>query len=516
MASRDAGQLTTVLQRLGDGLALLNPVKLVSVSRAALHELGTPPPGDPAALRALAETFRAAGTAAEPLPADVRRLDATSAAQVVLATAAALGRAQQAFRMAATALDTLADRIEAQQHTHAELRRKLHDAVHDATHLGRVPAPDPTALDDLTRAAAALIHGCIRVYTDAIEAADQAAAVFADVAGAARAGAGAGGGLPAPDAVVLAAHGLTTSHYSGEGGQEGGHEGGHGGGYDGGVLTVAQLHRAGQRLAGLPADDAATVRTVLDDAESGTERAYLLKAVAAGHGAAGLAAFAAAIRGRDERWLHDHLSLIDRGGPGGQDRFGAEVDQCDGYTCGTTSAIVALAEADPVYTLTLTAGLEPPYDQADRDEFDRRLTAEQRRVHAKTNTVWPRRFGTLPAGIADWLNEHSGATGVRYRWHLVDDTDRRDVSEALREVVTAVDGGHPVPVLVGGPVPRHYVLAVGHAGDDLLIFEPTSGDTIRVPAADFVNGALRDEAGFDHVQAVIVPRGPSDDVEFPH
>jgi hypothetical protein len=37
MASRDAGQLTTVLQRLGDGLALLNPVKLVSVSRAALH-----------------------------------------------------------------------------------------------------------------------------------------------------------------------------------------------------------------------------------------------------------------------------------------------------------------------------------------------------------------------------------------------------------------------------------------------------------------------------------------------
>ena len=536
MTSRDHGQVTTVLHRLGEALALVNPVKLVSVTRGVLHEIGTPPPGDPAALRALADAFRAAATAAEPLAADVRALHAvagegraepagglhavagegraepagglhagddrtdqaggwhgvvaTSERQVVEAAAAEVAGAPRALRAAAGGLEALADRIAEQRRTHGELHERLRAAVYDATHLSGVPAPDPAALDDLARAVTGAVRGCIAVYTDAVEATDQAAAVFADVAGAARAGAAASGGLDPADAVVLAAHGVTV------------------GGYDDGVLTFAQLRRAGERLGALSTQDAATVRALLDGASTGTERAYLLKAVAAGHDPAELAAFAAAVRGRDEPWLHNHLSLIDRGGPGAQDRFGAEVDQFDEYTCGTTSVIVARAETDPVYALGLTGGLEPPYDQADRDEFDRRLTAEQRLVHDATNTLWPQSLGTLPAGIADWLNKHTAAaTGVRYRWHLVDDTGRRGIGDALREVVTTVDGGHPVPILVGGPVPRHYVLVVGHAGDDLLIFEPSSGDTVRVPAAGFVNGTLGSTAGFDHVQAVVVVSG---------
>ena len=209
------------------------------------------------------------------------------------------------------------------------------------------------------------------------------------------------------------------------------------------------------------------------------------------------------MHGRDEPWLHHHLSLIDRGGPGAQDRFGAEVDQYDDFTCGTTSVIVARAEADPLYALTLTAGLEPPYEQADREEFDRRLTAEQQRVHDETNALWPQRFGTLPTGVAAWLSRH---TGTRYRWHLVDDTDRRGIGNSLREVVTAVGGGYPVPILVGGPVPRHYVLVVGHTGRELLIFEPTSGDTVRVPVDAFLTGTMGMLVGFDHVQAIVLPR----------
>jgi hypothetical protein len=51
------------------------------------------------------------------------------------------------------------------------------------------------------------------------------------------------------------------------------------------------------------------------------------------------------------------------------------------------------------------------------------------------------------------MNQHSAATGVRYGWHLVDDTDQRRIADSLREVVSAVDGGHPVPSLVGGRVP---------------------------------------------------------------
>ncbi|HEY3259719.1 MAG TPA: hypothetical protein VGJ95_05530 [Pseudonocardiaceae bacterium] len=489
--------MTTLLHRLGEALTLVSPFKLVAVSRQVLHEIGGPPPGDPPALRGLADAFRTAAAATEPLAAEVRtavrppaaervdagaRVIASSAEQVVDATASAVSRTPPAFQAAARALDTLADLITEQRRTHAELHQRLSGAARDASHLGGVPAPDPTALDDLVH----IIRGCIAVYTDATEAAGRAAAVFADVAGGARAGAAVSGGLHPADAVVLAAQGVTA------------------GGYDDGVLTVGQLRRAGERLGALPAPDAATVRALVDGARSGTERAYLLKAVAAGHDLAGLAAFAAAIRGRDEPWLHNHLSLIDRAGPGAQDRFGADVDQFDPYTCGTTCVIVARAEADPCYALTLTGGLEPPYDQADREEFDRRLTAEQRLVHDATNTLWPQALGTFPASLARWLNQH--ICGPRYYWHLVDDTDRRGISDALCEVVTAVDGGHPVPILVGGPVPRHYVLVVGHSCDDLLIFEPTSGDTVRVPAVDFVAGTLAEHTGFEHVQAIIAPR----------
>jgi len=507
MAGDDHGQLTTIVGRLGNALSLLNPIRLVPVTRSVVRELGTPPPGDPAALRELAAAFRAAAIAIGPIGRQARDLStrparsaatrtpaliATDPAQVADAVADAVRAAPAVLTTAAAALDALADRVASQQERHAELHRALRAAVHDATHVGSVPMPDPAALDDLARASARLIRGCIDVYTDAIGAADEAAGVFADVAGAARTQAAVAGGLDPADAVVLAAQDVAIA--------------GVGNDYDDGVLTIAQLGRAGRNLGAMAGPDDTAVRDLLGRAGSTTERAYLLKAVAAGHPAEELARFAEAVRGRDAAWLHHHLSLIDRGGAGKQDRFGAEVDQYDDYTCGTTSVIVAHAEVDPVYALGLTHGLEPPYDSADRDEFDRRLSAEQARVHGASSTVWPRQLGTLPMGIADWMTRQCGATGVSYGWHLVDDTDRRAASAALREVVTAVNGGYPVPILVGGPVPRHYVLVVGHAAGDLLIFEPTSGDTVRVPAAHFIEGKLGDQAGFDHVQAVVVPR----------
>jgi len=52
----------------------------------------------------------------------------------------------------------------------------------------------------------------------------------------------------------------------------------------------------------------------------------------------------------------------------------------------------------------------------------------------------------------------------------------------------------------------HYVLIVGNEGGDVLIYEPTGGETVRVPEEDFLNGNLSDSAGFDHVQSVMVPK----------
>lgn len=493
MPSDDYGQITTIVQRLGDFLSLLNPIRVVQLVGDIIHEIRTPPPGDPDALEELATAFRAAGDAVVPIGRDVATVGtdrlpqawqggaATDAAAVITATANAVDRTPTAFRTAATALDDLAGSVRQQQRRHGELHQALHDATHDATHVAGLPIPDPTALDDLVRAVAGLVRGCIEVYTASLDSADRAASAFADLAGQARAAAAVDGGLAPDDAVVLAGQMVSVP--------------GVGDGYDDGILSPAQLERAGERMGELSAEDRRRFDDLLAGAGSDTERAWLLKGLAAGHGVDALSGFADTIRGKDETWLNQHLSLIDRGGASDQDRLGADVRQYEDTTCGTTSLIVARAEADPLYALSLTEG-----------DFEANFRAERDRVHDETNLIWPEALGTTPKGMTDYMNRHADATGTEYGWHLVDDTDHREISSTMREVVSAADRGHPVPVLVGGLAPQHYVLVVGHSGGDVLIYEPSNGETIRVPEQDFLNGNLDDSAGFDHVQAVVVPK----------
>jgi hypothetical protein len=492
MSSSDYAQVTTIVQRLGDFLSLLNPARVVGLVAEIVHEVRTPPPGDPDGLAELARAFRTAADAVAPIGGDVRTIGtdrlpqawsggaATDAAAVITATAKAVDRTPTALRDAATVLDDLATQVRAQQRRHGDLHQALHDAKHDATHAFGLPIPDPTALDDLVRAVAGLISGCIDVYTDSLDSADRAASRFADLTGQARAAAAVDGGLAPDDAVVLAGQTVTIP--------------GAGDAYDDGILSPAQLERAGTELAGLSPEDRRRFDDLLARAGSDTERAWLLKGLAAGHGMPELTRFADTIRGRDEAWLNSHLSLIDRGGVSDQIRSGTDVRQYEDTTCGTTSLIVARAEADPLYALSLTEG-----------NFEENFERERDRVHDETNVIWPEALGTSPEGMADSMNRQSGATGTTYDWHLVDDTNHREISATMREVVTAADRGHPVPMLVGGAVPRHYVLVVGHSGGDVLVYEPTSGETVRVPERDFMSGNLSGSAGFDHVQAVVVP-----------
>src|SRR6185436_4671912 len=108
--------------------------------------------------------------------------------------------------------------------------------------------------------------------------------------------------------------------------------------------AAASSRRTGRRSPGL-----------LDRAGSDRERAWLHKALAAGHPVGELIGFADAIRGRDAGWCDAHLSLIDRGGTGKQSRLGHDVRQYEDTTCGTTCLIIARAECDPLYALSLTA-----------------------------------------------------------------------------------------------------------------------------------------------------------------
>lgn len=155
--------------------------------------------------------------------------------------------------------------------------------------------------------------------------------------------------------------------------------------------------------------------------------------------------------------------------------------QCDGVTCGPTVAVVAGALLDPRYGRGLSS---PGW-----------FAAEQKRVHAEVNRMWPRTLGTTPAGLARAMSGH----GVRYRWRLF-----RGPRDRLADVRAALRAGRPVAMLIGRVVPRHWVLLVEADGPALRCYEPSSGEVRTVGEDDVRRGRLAG-LGFSWPFAFVVP-----------
>lgn len=485
MTSSDYGQVTTIIHRLGMLAQMLNPVTVIEVLIELPHILAVPPPGDPAELLFLSDSFATAGNDIAPLVADVRTIAASklpeiwkgdggaAAARVVSATADLMSTAQPAFAKAANALTDYAGKVRRLVAEHGRLRDEL-------SHLS---ITDPVgSLETI----AGVIAGCQSVYQRSLDAADEVRGRLADVAGAARAAAAWQGGTRPDQAVVLADTWVGTA------------------GVDNGILTPDQLRLAGQLRAALPPDQRARLDALLAQASTDEERAYLLKAFAAGHSVDDLVAFDAQIHGRAD--LTGRLSPVNPDSSGGTmlrwvDANGnlhqVPLKQIDETSCGSNSILIARLLTDPIYAMQFTAG-NPGDDSVVID----RLRREEQRIHDSTNWLWPESLGTPPWGLSHEMDK----TGTDYGWHLVDDTDPRSVDPAMRAAVTAADQGHPVPVLIGGGVPRHYVLLVGHDGDNLVFYDPGDGGVKQVPASDFLDGHMVDLGdGFQHVQGVVTP-----------
>jgi hypothetical protein len=169
---------------------------------------------------------------------------------------------------------------------------------------------------------------------------------------------------------------------------------------------------------------------------------------------------------------------------------GLRLQQRDGVTCGPTVAVVAGALLDPTRRAALA---DPGSGQA-------WFAAEQARVHAEVNRIWPRRLGTTPGGMARALTAHSSKRGVRYRWRLF--RGRRD---QLADVVRAVTYEWPVAMLLGNVIPRHWVLIVDAAGTTLQCYEPSSGE-VRSVDKDAVRRARLSGLGYRRPFAFVLPR----------
>jgi uncharacterized protein YukE len=512
MTSGDDFQLSTALLRLrrvADFLATIsNPVALAGAIIDAINELGSilrDVPGDPEAIDGLAADFRLMANALYTADGDIDRVKgnvpsvwtgqaATKATAALKATQDLIEQAAPAMVRAAGGLEDYADTLRQLKKDLQHCRDQLAHVVHELSSVGGVlshtwhqvnPFDDDEDLAALIRQAINAITDAIKVFERLRDAADTLRRLMRDVEGKARAGQARSARVSAFDAVQLADAGI-----GGKAKEENG------------ILTTAQLKLASQKLDALSDADRATMQQLLDGAGSEAERAYLMKALAAGHSVDDIAKFDTLIHGKDEAWLRRNLSLVSAGDTGDVTYNGVPVVQKDGTTCGSTSILVARAMNDPLYTLGLTTdnGNDP-----NGTGFRDRLAAEEQRIHDRTNTAWPQALGTTPWGVSDEMNKSAESFGTQYDWRLVDDTSKGSVNPALDDAVGAVDHGRTVPVLIGDSYPHHYVLLVGHEGSDLVFYEPTNGQMVRVSESDFRDGKM-DALGYHHVQGVITPK----------
>jgi hypothetical protein len=112
---------------------------------------------------------------------------------------------------------------------------------------------------------------------------------------------------------------------------------------------------------------------------------------------------------------------------------------------------------------------------------------------------WPKALGTLPWAVARQLN--IDLPGAEYQVLLIDPAR---MATAFTQVSAAVQRGFPVPLYVGDSIsPRHVVLAVA-SGQNLTIYEPSSGGLRDFTQTSFNTSAL-DVAGWDQPWLAVLP-----------
>ncbi|MFD6534358.1 peptidoglycan-binding protein [Streptomyces sp. NPDC060184] len=288
------------------------------------------------------------------------------------------------------------------------------------------------------------------------------------------------------------------------------------------ILTAGDLERASTRMDQLSLDDETAMERMLANSDSPQERAYLMKALAAGHSVDEIERFQDKIHGKDPDWLRRHLtpvvtagdSMNDEGlAPDGSNNnkdsvtFDGQLwiqggDGSEG-TCVASSTVTSRAMVDPLYALELTGG--PDGQQDDPDAFRQRLVEEQHRLH--TEGDGGEKWGGMGPEGQERINDSTvgRATGSDYQRQDLDDAaDRRAV---LTEVERSVAQGRPVPVDVSGEEGAHAMTIIAQEGDMLQVYNPW-GETTWVSEDDFINGHMGKASNSDlpNAYSVYLPR----------
>ncbi|GAB7188217.1 hypothetical protein ATKI12_8048 [Kitasatospora sp. Ki12] len=472
------------------------------------------PKGDPGKLGEFAAAYNTASSQLDVIQMKVARVSAEhlpeawtgqvgeKAAEVVKASADDLTRCRDMLGKGRDQLTALAAALSEAQTLHGQGHAPLSEALkllHDITVSG---APDPFNWDDDTMhtAHAKAKEGIKSIFDAAVKAEDAGRAAarelnaLADKALAARFK---NKGLGAADKLVIVDAEVAGSDQFGT------------------ILTANDVTRAGQFMDKMSDADRARFDQLLAGSKSPEERAYLMKALAAGHGYDEIKAFDDQIHehGGDASWLAQRLSpvQIDSSSTNQRDTsyMGVAWNQGDKPTCVAGSTVTARAMVDPLYSLQLTTGGhpgDPKYDNG-KAAYDRWLK-ETDRVYDTKNWWNEWSDGMSDGESKDAANDEIGKhTGAGY--HTVDLEGPEQRKDVLAKVESAVDQGKPVPIGVKEDTwfrpDGHQMMIIGHRGDQLEIYNPW-GYTVWVSESDFVNNHMEGAAQggdmpiADHVQ----------------
>ncbi|THA27108.1 peptidoglycan-binding protein [Streptomyces sp. RKND-216] len=499
----DAGDKNTLLDAIG---------KLLDVSA---------PVGSPSTLDGLAKTYKSQADDAGDVQTRVEAVARSGlpsvwvggtgarAAEVVAAAGRSAEQMEEAFRKASKALYDLSDALTSAQSTDESGRGQLRRA---RTILGGEDGffddwvEKDAEEEERKRAQKIAVGGADELHAAAVKADDAArtaARVLNKFASEARAGQMRTDEISAADRLVLADIGQV-------GGPLEQNE----------LLTANDLERSGRHLEKMSPQEQVEFERMLADSGSPQERAYLVKALAAGYSLDEVGEFRDKIHGKDPVWLQEHLSPITTGygsKVGTEDQTfaagrGDENWSQEGATCVPSSTVTARAMVDPVYALELTGG--PSGQEDDPQAFRERLGDEQMRLHEEGDGNYDGWFSDTPAGMdnegkTEIVNDEiSPHTGSGYEFEETRSADaRRDV---LPEIEKSVAEGKPVPIGVEGYGPNgregHAMMIVGQEGDMLQIYNPW-GTTTWVSEDDFVNGNMQaaSDERFPDAYAVHLP-----------
>ncbi|MFE7532147.1 peptidoglycan-binding protein [Kitasatospora sp. NPDC057542] len=474
------------------------------------------PKGDSGKLGELAAAYNTASSQLDQIQVKVAQVSSQhlpdawtgqvgeKAAEVVKASADDLTRCRDVLGKGRDQLKALATALSEAQNLHGQGHAPLSEALkllHDITVVG---APDPFNWDDdkMHTAHAKAKEGIKSIFDAAVKAESAGRAAARELnalAGKALAARFKNKGLGAADKLVIADAAVN-------GNQD-----------YGGILTANDVTRAGQFMDKMSDADRARFDQLLAGSKSPEERAYLMKALAAGHGYDEIKAFDDLIHEHADNpgWLAERISPVQIEAAStqmaGTGYKGVNWDQGQHETCVAASTVTARAMVDPLFAFQLTTGGHPDDPAYDNGK------ASFERWEKETNRLYDTRtwMHLGKGGMFDWESKNiandeiAAHTGAEY--HTVDLDSRDKRQNALAEIEQKVDEGKPVPLSVHGGTlldPHgHVMMIIGHRGDQLEIYNPW-GYTVWVSESDFINNHMAGASDDRHpdVRSVRMPK----------